>query len=63
MRDTVYEVLSGGCLAIVFSESVSSCEVVGQLFLDFDVHVCVENFLCEWREGDSVEGLAYVYGS
>ena len=46
----------------MFSESVSSCEVVGQPFLDVDVHVRVENFLCEWREWNSVEGLTYVYG-
>ena len=47
----------------MFSESVSSCEVVGKPFLDVDVHVRVENFLCEWREWYRVEGLTYVYGS
>ena len=47
----------------MFCVSVSSCEVVGEPFLDVDVHVCVVDFLCEWCEGDSVEGLTYVYGS
>ena len=40
---------------------MSACEVVGKPLFGVDVHVCVEDFLCEGREWDSVEGLADVY--
>ena len=45
----------------MYCVSVSSCEVVGKPFLYVNVHVCVEDFLCEEGAWDCVEGLADVY--